>query len=101
MAQIVHSVDLLAGSDNALLDRVRVGFKIAVPTLAGSGAGAAVTTAVAGLDLPLAYSVVATPDQDAVAYITGKTQTGFNVVLNPRLAANTLAAGHVDILILG
>jgi hypothetical protein len=31
--------------------------------------------------------------------VTSKTLTGFSVVLNPRLAANTLAAGTFDVLI--
>ena len=57
--------------------------------------GASVTTAITGLTLPANsnYGVIVTPNQDAVAYVTSKTTTGFSVVLNPRLAANTLAAG--------
>lgn len=69
-----------------------------IPNVIGGGAGAAVTTAVAFPGLPANgnYVVNVTPNQDAVAYVNAKTTTGFNVVLNPRLAANTLAAGTFD-----
>lgn len=72
----------------------------AVPTLVGGGAGQSVTTAIAfAAELPANYAVQVTPDQDAVAFVSSKTSSGFNVVLNPRLAANTLAAGHVDVIV--
>ncbi|MBJ9663185.1 hypothetical protein EFP18_12150 [Burkholderia glumae] len=96
----IHTVEVLPGSNPpAQPDRVAVALLTAVATAAGSGAGAAVTTAITGLALPATYSVQVTPNQDAVAYVTSKSQSGFSVVLNPRLAANTLAAGTVDITI--
>ncbi|WP_186095684.1 hypothetical protein [Burkholderia gladioli] len=96
----IHTVEMLPGSNpTAQPDRVAVALLTALATVAGSGAGAAVTTTVTGLSLPPTYNVQVTPNQDAVAYVTSKTQTGFSVVLNPRLAANTLAAGTVDIAI--
>ena len=45
------------------------------------------------------YGVQVTPSQDATAYVSGKTSSGFNVVLEPRLAANTLAVGTFDVLV--
>jgi len=97
--KVVHSVDIPAGSTPVTTDRVTVGSKMGVANLAGGSAGASVTTAVVMAGLPASYSVAITPDQDAVAYVTTKTQNGFNVVLNPRLAANTLAAGAFDVTV--
>ena len=46
------------------------------------------------------YSVfVGGLSQDATAYVTGKAVGGFNVVLEPRLAANTLAVGTFDVVV--
>ena len=97
--KVVHSVDIPAGSTPVTTDRVTVGSQMDVPNLAGGSAGAAVTTAVVMAGLPAKYAVSITPDQDAVFYVTAKTQDGFNVVLNPRLAANTLAAGTFDVTV--
>jgi hypothetical protein len=74
-----------------------------VANLIGGGAGAAVATAVT-FDPPLPdtatnITVHVTPAQDAVPYVTLKTVTGFTFTLNPRLAANTLAASVNDILV--
>lgn len=96
----VHTLDVAPGSNPlAQPDRVLIALLEGVATAAGGSAGASVTTAIAGLQLPATYAVQITPNQDAVPYVTSKTQSGFNVVLNPRLAANTLAAGTVDIAI--
>ncbi|CAJ0698779.1 hypothetical protein [Ralstonia holmesii] len=100
MSLPVHTIDVAPGSNPlAQQDRVLVALLEGVATAAGSGAGASVTTPISGLQLPASYAVQVTPNQDAVAYVTSKTATGFNVVLNPRLAASTLAAGTVDISI--
>lgn len=79
---------------------------INVANLIGGGAGAAVTTAVT-FDPALpsnaqnisVLSVV--PDQDATFSVdqTTITTTGFNLVLRPRLAANTLAVGNNQVFI--
>lgn len=76
--------------------------RVLLPNIAnviGSGAGAAVTTAIAFPGLPINgnYIVNVTPNQDAVPYVSSKTTSGFNVVLSPRLAANTLAVGTFDV----
>ena len=101
MAIDIHTVTLLANTALARLDRVLLGVQANVANAAGASAGAAVTTAVtfAG-GLPATYSVVATPNQDATSYVTAKTQAGFSVVLSPRLAASTLAAGTFDVVVI-
>lgn len=96
----VHTVDVAPGSNPlAQPDRVLIALLEGVATAAGGSAGAAVVTAITGLQLPANYAVQVTPSQDAVAFVSSKTNAGFNVTLNPRLAANTLAAGTVDIAI--
>ena len=101
MGKPVHIVDLLSGSNQANQDRLAVLIDTAVPNVAGSGAGAAVVTAiaVAAGALPASYNVQVTPGQDCTAYVSGKTQSGFNVTLTPRLAGNTLAIGTFDVLV--
>lgn len=96
----IHTIDVVPGSSpTAQPDRVIFAILPGVANVAGSGAGAAVVTAVGGLQLPANYTVEVTPNQDAVPFVSGKTQSGFNVTLNPRLAANTLAAGTFDVTI--
>jgi hypothetical protein len=100
MGQPVHTVDVAPGSNPlAQPDRVLIALLEGIVTAAGGSAGAAVVTPISGLQLPASYAVQVTPNQDATAFVSGKTNTGFNVTLNPRLAANTLAAGTVDIAI--
>ena len=74
-----------------------------VASAAGSGAGASVATDVVfDPALPSSvsvYRVHVTPDQDAVPFVSSKTNSGFTFTLNPRLAANTLSAGTNDIYV--
>ncbi len=98
MALDLHTLSLIKGTSLAQSDRLLFGQQLGIANAAGSGAGAAVTVAVAFAgELPPKYNVSVDPGQDATWYITGKTNTGFNVVLNPRLAANTLAAGTINV----
>lgn len=102
MSLPVHTVNIVKGSTQPSNPfEISHGTLVAVANVVGSGAGASVTTAITGLTLPANsnYGVIVTPNQDAVAYVTSKTTTGFSVVLNPRLAANTLAAGTFDVII--
>ena len=104
MSQILHSIEVPEGALTGLSQKGRllVGNLPAQSNAVGGGAGQPVTTAISGLkNLPANYSVVVNPGQDATWYVSGKTSTGFNVTLTPRLAANTLAAGTFDILIVG
>lgn len=71
-----------------------------VTSVAGQGTTLAISsTLIPGLSLPSTYSAQATPDGDVVCNITGKTNAGFSLNVNPRLASQTLAAGHVDLWI--
>lgn len=100
MSKDLHTVSLLKGTVLAQEDRVFVGLQIAVANVIGGGAGAAVVTAVtfAG-ELPAKYAVFVNPGQDATWFVSGKTASGFNVTLTPRLAASTLAVGTFDVLV--
>lgn len=51
--------------------------------------------------LPAAYAVQGTPSQDATVWVTSKTVAGFTVNVAPRLAANALAAGTIDLIVAG
>ncbi len=99
----LHTVSLVAGTTPLRSNALFVG-AMTVSNAVGSAAGASVTVSVAapaGKAFPgSAYKVVATPNQDAVAFVTGKSASGFTLTLNPRLAANTLAAGTVDLMII-
>ncbi|AJX59247.1 hypothetical protein AQ938_06925 [Burkholderia pseudomallei] len=94
-----HTVSAPAGAKPQLNDRAVLGSLIGVANVAGAGAGAAVTVAVTGLSLPPNYAVAVNPGQDATWFVSAKTQSGFTVTLNPRLAANTLTAGTIDVII--
>jgi len=101
MGNAVHTVDVLDGSTKGMSDRLQVGVLTAVANVIGGSAGAAVVTAVAFVKpVALPYSVQVTTGQDAVAFVSGKTEAGFNVTLRPRLAADTLAVGTMDILVI-
>lgn len=77
---------------------------------AGGGAGQSVTVSLAttfqdqfgnGVLPENGYCVSVTPNQSATAYVTGKTTSGFSVVLVPVPTTATLAAGQFDILVMG
>ncbi|HEX7854454.1 MAG TPA: hypothetical protein VF503_12235 [Sphingobium sp.] len=100
MSKVVHSVSLLPGFDpTSFEDRLILGVKKALANVAGGSAGASVTVVLTGLSLPKNYTVFVSPGQDATWWISARTQSGFTVNLSPRLAANTLAAGTIDILV--
>ena len=100
--QAVHTVGVVDKSTQARKDMVVVAMQADVANLIGAGAGLSVVTAVVfGKELPAVYTVQVTPGQDAVAFVSAKTNLGFNVTLYPRLAANTLAAGTFDVTVLG
>ncbi len=104
MSTDIRTVEIIDGSQQNRSDRLGVALQLQVANAVGSGAGAAVTVAIAfpaTANLPANYGVFIDPGQDAVWYVSqsSKTATGFTVTLNPRLAANTLAAGAIDILV--
>ncbi|GEM_PF-5735931 len=97
--KFAHAIAVPSGAVQANQGQVLIGSIPGVANAAGGGAGAAVVTAVSVPGLPASYSVLVNPGQDATAFVSGKTSTGFNVTLTPRLAANTLAAGTFDVVI--
>lgn len=102
MSHMIHSIEMPDGAAKlANLGRLLLGHLPAQANGAGGGAGQSVTVAVAVKNLPSSYSVLVNPGQDATWYVSGKTNAGFNVTLTPRLAANTLASGTFDVVILG
>jgi hypothetical protein len=99
--QALHTVISPDGGTLANQGQIILGSFPGIANVVGGGAGAAVVTAVAIANLPANYSVAVNPGQDATWFVSGKTTTGFNVTLSPRLAANTLAAGTFDVIITG
>jgi hypothetical protein len=96
----MHTISVLDLANGfARADRIIMGL-ITVSYGAGGGAGAAVTAAVTLGDLPATYSVFTGASADATAYVSAQTSTGFTLNVSPRLAANTLAAGSMKVLIL-
>lgn len=95
----VHTVQVKKGSDLSRVDQIDLYLKKQIANAAGSSAGAAVAVAVAA-PLPAKYAVFVSPSQDATWWITNRTQAGFTINLAPRLAANTLAAGTLDLMVL-
>jgi hypothetical protein len=73
----------------------------------GSGSGATFTGTSWGYtvaftgEFPASYAVVATTDQDAVAYVptSSKTSAGFSAVIKPRDTTGVLVAGTVTALV--
>lgn len=95
----VHTVNTPSDSDSPLSDQMIVS-RFNVANVIGGGAGLAVVTTVTFAEpIPLPYHVSVTPDQDAVAFVTAKTAAGFTLTLNPRLAANTLAVGSNEVIV--
>lgn len=102
MSLTQHTIEVPDGAEPARADRTILGVLPGVANAAGGAAGAAVTTPVAlpaTANLPSNYAVLVNPGQDATWYVSGKTATGFNVTLTPRLSTATLAAGTFDVVI--
>lgn len=101
----LHTIEVMPGSaPTEQPDRLKYWTQYNLANVAGGGAGLSVVTAVAvpvGAGLPASgtYIVDVEASQDCTAFVSGKTATGFNVTLTPRLAANTLAAGTFNVQI--
>jgi hypothetical protein len=92
----LYSVDgqLLNTFDRAYFGTVTVTYA------AGGGAGSAVTATVSWTEpVPTPYCAIMSPVEDCTYFISAKTTLGFTLNVLPRLAANTLAGGTVEILI--
>ena len=79
-------------------DRTIIGTVPDIANAAGA-AGATVTTAVSMSDLPPNYSVLVNPGQGCGAFVSGKTNTGFNVNLVPFSGTGVVAAGTFDVVV--
>lgn len=102
MAIQKHDLQVLdSPTSPTFTDRVIIGQQLGVANAAGGGAGLSVTTVVTFPEpLPANYTVFTQSYQDCTTYVTAKTTFGFSVVQTPRLAANTLAAGTFDVLVI-
>lgn len=98
MALEQHTVSVPTGANPARTDRTLIGSVPNVPNAAGA-AGATVSTAVAMSGLPSAYSVQVTPGQEAYAWVTNKTSSGFTVNLAPISSSASIAAGTFDAVV--
>jgi hypothetical protein len=83
-------------------DRSVAGQQLAVITAAGGGAGQTVSTVITFTEpLPASYQVIVSPKLAVVWWITSPTTFGFTVNIAPLLAATTLGASTVDVLVIG
>jgi hypothetical protein len=94
----IHTVEVPDGGVLAQPDRTLLGIQYGIANASG-GAGASVTTAVTGfVNLPANYFVDVEPSQACFVTITGKTSTGFNVVMTPAVAGSgTISAGTFNV----
>lgn len=99
----IHTTEVPdGGAGFSRKDRILMASAVGVANAAGGGAGAAVTVVVSGLKgLPANYGVLVNPGQDATWWVDTKTTSGFTIHLLPRLAANTLASGTIDWVLVG
>jgi hypothetical protein len=101
MALDLHTIGVVGGSDPlAHGDRLLVLLRKSLASPVGGSAGAAVAINIVSPNLPANAAIFVTPSQDATHWITNRTAGAFTVNIAPRLAANTLAAGTFDLLVL-
>jgi hypothetical protein len=97
----VRVIEQIGNTSNfARTDRIFLAAFPKTANPAASGAGASVTIPFTGLELPANYSVIVSGlSQVCVPTVTGRTNTGFNVVLNPLSGSVTLAIGTFDVVV--
>jgi hypothetical protein len=104
MPYAIHTVEIPDGGIVNNYDRVIIGGQIGVANAAG-GAGASVTVPVtfpAQLGgLPPNYAVLVSPGQACFWSISAKTSTGFIVTLEPTSGSTSIAAGTIDVVVVG
>jgi hypothetical protein len=98
----LHTVTVLdGGAPPQYSNRIGIWSAFGIANGTGGGAGQVVSVAVAvpkSAGLPSsAYFVDVELSQDATYWISAKTSAGFTVNIEPRLAANTLAAGTFNV----
>jgi hypothetical protein len=96
----IHTIESL---DNSILSRTDRVLLLNLPQrpYAGGGAGVTVTAfTVSGQVLPPTYTVVlGDVGQAAVAFVTGRSFTGFTVKIAPLSSSASVAAGAIDVMI--
>jgi hypothetical protein len=97
----VRVIEQIGNTSNfARTDRVFLAAYPKAANPAASGAGASVQVSFSGLELPANYSVIVSGlSQAAIPTVTGRTNTGFNVVLNPLSGSVNLAIGTFDVVL--
>ena len=94
-----HTIHAPDGAGLNLFDRVTIGTITAVyPSAATSVTSTLAVTWSEPVATP--YTVILSPIEDCTYFITNKTTVGFTLNVSPRLAANALAGGSVEILLL-
>jgi hypothetical protein len=82
-------------------DQILFGQQLGIVTAAGGGAGQTVSTVVTFPEvLPANYQVIVSAQLAVVWWITARTAFGFTVNIAPLLAATTLGASSVDVLVI-
>jgi hypothetical protein len=99
----VHVTDILDGSTPlSWSDRIRLGVKLALANAAGSTAGSPVAVPVTFSEaLPPQYAVSVDAGQECISWVTAKTGSGFTVNLAPYPSTATLAAGSINVTVVG
>ena len=102
MANPIHTVEMVDGSNQARSDRLIAGVQLSVANAAGS-AGTPVATSVsfpAGA-LPSSYAAFVDSGQaDVFVSVSNKTSSGFTVTLTP-ISGVAVGAGVFNVLVLG
>ena len=93
---------IMANDGLALNNANRVFLGSITATYTAAGAGAATTPVVLTWTepVPTPFSVFMSPIEDCTWFITAKTTLGCTLNVLPRLAANSLAGGVVQLLII-
>jgi hypothetical protein len=97
----VRTIEQIGNTSNfARTDRIFLAAYPQTANPAAAGEGDSVTVAFTELELPATYSVIVSGlSQEAIPTVTGRSHTGFNVVLNPLTGSITLASGTFDCLV--
>lgn len=96
MAQDIHTVEVVNGSNNARTDRLVVGVQSGVAITTGASPTQTVTF---DYELPANYAVMINPGQTGVSwFVTEANKKSNSVTIN---WVGTVAAGFFDIVLLG
>lgn len=94
-----HNVYTPDGVGTNLFDRIVLGTVTAVYPAAATSASSTIAVTW-GEPIPTPYAVLMSPVEDCTYFVSSKTTVGFVLNVNARIAANTLAGGSVECLIL-